>query len=116
MKIKIMKSGDDFWPRPTNVVVRFDSIGDKVFVTLGNSVVLHTLTGCVPEHRDCMSKSVYLMAIHASDKTRFTIDDGTRYGKEMAFKTGYAIKFNDYNTHGVYVPPRARRILISVDT
>ena len=36
MKIKIMKSGDDFWPRPTNVVVRFDSIGDKVFVTLGN--------------------------------------------------------------------------------
>jgi hypothetical protein len=75
------------------------------------SVVVHTLTGSVEDHRDCMSKGVYLLAIHVSDKTRFIYE-----GDEVAFKTGHAIKFNDYHPHGVYVPPNARCILVSVDT
>jgi hypothetical protein len=87
-------------------------IADLLGVSINkiDNVILHTIdSDGVPEHADCMSKSVYLIPIKVTPTCRFICDDNIK-----KFKTGYAIKFNDYVRHSVEC--NGIQLIISVDT
>lgn len=75
------------------------------------NIIAHVITNNVPNHKDNMSKGVYLIPLKFCKSIYFYEDY-----KEKCFSNDFYIKFNDWNQHGVGVPYYSHNIIISIDT
>lgn len=79
-----------------------------------DNLILHFISkDSVQPHTDNMSTGVYLIPIKVGSKTLFHDHE---YGQSKPFKPGYAIKFNDHNTHWLETHAKGYDIVLSVDT
>ena len=76
-----------------------------------NSCILHVIQGDVDRHTDFMSTEVYLIPLRFTKTCVFYADKC-----QLNFEKGFAYQFNDFDSHGISNPNRAKILVISVDT
>ncbi len=79
------------------------------FKTKRAVVGIHYTNGEIPEHRDLLSKSVFVFPIKYGKNTEFHVENTS-----VKFKKGYCYRFNDWLYHSVSNDNHANLVLVTV--